>query len=214
MPTLYLVRHGESHSNQARRFTGHLDSGLTELGRRQAEAAAEVLAGCGAVRLFVSDLARARETAEPIARRLALSPIVTPELRERNFGRWENHTMEEVEREWPEDYAIIARIDFDFRPEGGESISDLYHRTVAWFRGLAGELEDEETVVLVAHGGNIVSILKYAMNLPYDHHFSLGIDNCGITQLDKDHRGHWRVCGMNSVAHLAGLECEGNRKFL
>jgi len=214
MPTIHLVRHGESESNRARRFTGHLDSPLSELGRRQAEAAAAALDGCGAARLYVSDLARARQTAEPVARRLELVPMVEPELRERHFGRWENHTMEEIARDWPRDYAIIQRIDFDFRPEGGQSIADLYARTTAWFDATLDGLDGAETVVVVAHGGNIVSILKHVMNLAYNHHLSLGVDNCGITTLDRDHRGHWRVACLNSTAHLSGLTCDGNRSFL
>ena len=214
MPTIQLVRHGESQSNQARRFTGQLDSGLTALGRAQAEAAARVLAGCGAERLVVSNLRRARQTADPIAAALQLPPETVPDLGERNFGHWENHTMEEIAALWPDEHAIIEKIDFDFRPEGGESIHDLYDRSVAWFRRQLEPLPDDAVVVMVSHGGNILCILKHAMNLPYNHRVSLALDNGGITTLDRDHRGGWRVVCLNRTQHLAGLECEGNRKFL
>ena len=58
-----LARHGETDDNAARRFQGHRDPPLNELGRAQAPALGEELAGAGIRELWSSPLLRARETA-------------------------------------------------------------------------------------------------------------------------------------------------------
>lgn len=68
MPRLYLVRHGRAAAG----FAEHADPGLDELGRSQADAVAGELASLGPLALLSSPLKRARETAEPLARRWQL----------------------------------------------------------------------------------------------------------------------------------------------
>jgi broad specificity phosphatase PhoE len=213
MSALYLVRHGESISNMQKRFTGQTDSPLTPLGHQQANLAAGALVGCGAKRLIVSSLVRAQETAQPIAEALNLRMEIVPEIQERNFGRWENITLAELEERYPDDYAVFKKIDFDFRPEEGESIRDIHQRIVAWFEANAAGLFEEGTVI-VSHGGSIIAMLKHVMNLPYDHHLSLLLDNSSITELGKDLRDDWRIMHMNIISHLSGARSDGFRDFM
>jgi len=80
--TFYLVRHGESEANAARRFAGQSDSPLTQRGRRQAEAVARELAKVRFDKVVSSDLSRTRDTAEVIARSQGVPVEIVPELRE------------------------------------------------------------------------------------------------------------------------------------
>src|SRR2546428_13930841 len=66
--TFYLVRHGESEANAARRFAGQSDSPLTDRGRQQAEAVAEELANEKFDRIVSSDLSRTREKTDALAK--------------------------------------------------------------------------------------------------------------------------------------------------
>ena len=63
-----LVRHGQSQGNAEQRFGGHSPTPLSELGRAQAEATARALRGEGVAAIYSSDLLRAVQTAEPLAR--------------------------------------------------------------------------------------------------------------------------------------------------
>ncbi len=78
LATIYLVRHGKATAG----FDGHLDPGLDEQGRGQALAAAEALAPLGPLPIFSSPLARARETAAPLAERWGVTAVIEPRVAE------------------------------------------------------------------------------------------------------------------------------------
>ncbi|MEZ5551887.1 MAG: histidine phosphatase family protein [Pseudomonadales bacterium] len=78
MPQIYLVRHGQAAAG----FDGHADPGLSELGRRQAIAVADDLAALGPLPVYSSPLARARETAQPLARRWQREILIEPRVAE------------------------------------------------------------------------------------------------------------------------------------
>ena len=85
----YFVRHGETESNLHGLVAGSIDVPLTERGRMQALAAANALKPAGVTAIYSSALARARDTADPIAAALHLPVKVIPELAERNWGELE-----------------------------------------------------------------------------------------------------------------------------
>jgi len=78
MATIYLVRHGKAAAG----FDGHVDPGLDDLGRAQADATAAMLAPKGPLPVFSSPLARARETAAPLAERWASDILIEPRVAE------------------------------------------------------------------------------------------------------------------------------------
>ncbi len=63
MSTIYIVRHGQAEAT----FAQHRDPGLSELGKQQAERSATALKKIGPMPILTSPLARARETAQPLA---------------------------------------------------------------------------------------------------------------------------------------------------
>src|SRR5881227_399124 len=81
---ILLVRHGQSQGNAERRFGGHSPTPLSELGFRQAEAAARALAVENVNAIYSSDLLRAAQTAEATARATGLEINRTSALRERD----------------------------------------------------------------------------------------------------------------------------------
>ncbi len=78
MATIYIVRHGKAAAS----FDSHRDPGLDDLGRNQADAAAELLAPLGPLPIYSSPLARARETAAPLAVRWDVTPVIEPRVAE------------------------------------------------------------------------------------------------------------------------------------
>ncbi len=89
---LLLARHGETDWNRERRWQGHADPPLNELGRAQARRLAEALAGEQLEAIYASDLRRAHETAEIVGARLGLPVTSDPDLREIDVGSWSGLT--------------------------------------------------------------------------------------------------------------------------
>jgi probable phosphoglycerate mutase len=130
---IYLVRHGETELNVAGRHQGHIDSPLTELGRRQARAAAKALVGRidpHDMVIFASPLGRALTTAQIIADILgtARSIIIDPDLKEISMGSAEGMTEVEMTERWPERQATLAADSLSFEAPDGERLSALSER--------------------------------------------------------------------------------------
>lgn len=149
------VRHGETELNAQRRYLGHLDAPLNDRGKRQAQKTADLLRHRAIHRIYSSDLTRCLETAEPLGERLELVPIIVPSLRELDFGKWDGRTYEELVQ------ADASRVEewvdnpFDQAPPGGETLHAFGRRVDKWLNRLFQDMTQEETIVLVSHGGVI-----------------------------------------------------------
>jgi broad specificity phosphatase PhoE len=151
---LLLVRHGESTWNAVRRWQGHGDPPLSELGREQSRALAASLARGGITALWSSDLQRAVETAAIVAEVLGLPVQSDARWRERHLGDWTGLRREAIQARWPELYARLAAGDLDAAPPGGESQRELDARV----RPAAAELAARhpgKRVLVVTHRGAI-----------------------------------------------------------
>jgi probable phosphoglycerate mutase len=151
---VYLARHGETDWNRAGRWQGHTDVALNDMGRLQAQALGQAVIAHGIVRVHASDLARARETGDIVARLLGV-PAETPDprLRERGFGAFEGLTREECEQRYPDEWARYRAGD-GTSPPGGEPRQQVIERMSASVRALAGVGPDGPRLA-VSHGGAI-----------------------------------------------------------
>ena len=87
------IRHGETTWNVDTRIQGQLDIGLNDTGRWQAGRLAQALAGEPISAIYASDLGRAFETAQHVARATGVPVIPEPGLRERHFGEFQGLSL-------------------------------------------------------------------------------------------------------------------------
>lgn len=157
---VYLVRHGQSEWNVLRLTQGQTaHPRLTELGRAQAAAAAELIAadlvrvGLAASRLVTSDLARAMETADVIGSRLGLRAELDARLREQHLGRLEGRSYEET-------WAVAETLDWsdpNTPIEGGECLMAVQRRMA----DAVGSLHPTCVNVVVSHGDSIRTVIAH-----------------------------------------------------
>jgi broad specificity phosphatase PhoE len=119
--SIYLARHGRTAYNREGRFQGHLPVPLDDTGRAQAAELAERAAAHAFAALWCSPLARARDTAEIVSRRIGLPAREDARLAETDAGEWTDRTFAEVRLEEPERFAAFVGGDPDFSFPGGES---------------------------------------------------------------------------------------------
>src|SRR5580693_10335146 len=182
LPTLWLVRHGESTWNTAGLVQGHNDEAeLTERGLRQAaEAAAQF--GYRPVRaIYASDLRRARQTAAAFAAVLGLPVYADTRLRERSLGDLEG-TAHKVIGPSATGLADGLVVDPDVRPPGGESVRDLYQRAAAFCDDLAATVGNGD-VVVIAHGGTVRVLAAYLRGIPADQMSWGPVENATVVRI-------------------------------
>jgi broad specificity phosphatase PhoE len=160
--TLLLARHGESDWNRAKRWQGFADRPLTDRGRRQADELADRLDSTELDAVYSSDLQRARDTAEVVARRKGLVVSTTPDLREVDVGSWSGLTRPEAETRFPEAYARWLQGGEGW--EDGETYEQLATRVISAMQRIA-ESHDGGRVLVVAHGGTIRAIHAAALGV-------------------------------------------------
>ena len=175
--TLLLVRHGQSEWNAAGLMQGQTPHvPLTDLGRSQAEAAAEELAGLYPGVLISSDLLRAVQTAEPCARATGLPIVTTPALREQGYGVLEGRPSREL-------WDVVDWSDARWSAEGGESLAELHGRVEAYLKDLCAE-PPADVIALVTHGDTIRAIQAVVAGLGPDAMPAVTPHNGSITRLE------------------------------
>ncbi len=151
---LLLLRHGQTHGNTR----GALDTafpglGLTDLGHRQAEAAARALADRPLAGIYVSSLLRTHQTADPIGRTHSLDYQVLAGLREVSAGDNEMGTSHEAIESYITTVGAWIERRYDVRMPGGESGHEFLERYDDAVSTVLGAGHDH--AILVSHGAAI-----------------------------------------------------------
>ncbi len=160
---LYLFRHGETQWNVAGRMQGRLDSPLTERGRQQALAHGRLVNQLARPDCcWVSSASRTRNTADLINQSLGVPLHYSDSLVERDCGSWSGKTLEQVQQEYPQDWAARNADAYHHRPGGGENIPDLVKR----FTSLMNQWTQPECLGIVTHGVVSRAALSHFLGLP------------------------------------------------
>lgn len=156
MTHLLLVRHAET--NMAGRFCGQSDPGLNERGRQQLTELVNALSEHAIHRVYTSDLRRARQTADAIAKHFGTELYIRPGLREVHFGLWEGLSWNEIEvcdpvlaKGWAQEYPKSTA-------PGGESFANFESRVRKEITFLLREAMDVP-IAAVTHAGFIRVVL-------------------------------------------------------
>jgi probable phosphoglycerate mutase len=180
---ILLARHGETDWNSERRWQGHADQPLNEVGRAQARELAEMLAGRAIDVVYSSDLVRAHETALLVADRLGLPVEVDAALREVDVGDWSGRVHTELEDLDPDGYRRWQEGGKGWN--GGESYEEMGERVVAAVLRLAAR-HAGQTVLIVTHGGSIRACRATAAGVDYAAsrvHAIGSMANCEVAEL-------------------------------
>lgn len=140
---VFLIRHGRTPGNVARRRVGRQDLPLDEVGEEQARLVAEALRETPVHRVWVSSLGRAQATAAPLCALWSVTPVVTDDLVEMDYG-------EESGTERGGGRAPVRHHRVEPYP-GGESLRDVWARVDRVAGAIEEALRDGPTVAVVGH---------------------------------------------------------------
>ena len=208
---IVLVRHGEATHHTEHLTGGWTDSVLTDYGRYQMSKAGRSLA-CffkhkfltTPLRILCSDLRRASQSAEIIARELRFSGKIEPYefLREKCNGQAANMSEPEAKKIFckPEGDHVLDHRNYP----GGETRQEFFDRTV---RGVRQYVDlERENVIIVAHKGSVQNIVFDWMGMSLAevcaHNFSVDAQPSSITILEVNSWHEHSVVRLNDVSHL------------
>jgi len=199
-----LVRHGETKWNVSGKFQGCTDISLSEEGILQAHYVKERLQGdfdC----IYASPLKRALKTAEIITENTEITPIISKEIREINFGEWEGLTLNQIEASYNKEFKIWRNDEINGNLVGGDlSIKMASIRARKEILRIVKE-NTGKRIIIVAHGGiikaGLIGIFDWKMTMY--HKMILG--NTSVSKLVFDEELNPMLIFFNDLSHLPNV---------
>lgn len=189
MTRVYVVRHGQTDSNIRRTCLGLKDVPLNKKGRQQARELAARFKNIDIDVVYTSPLKRAVETISPYLELKGMNMRMSFGLIERDYGKWDDMTFEEIEREYPEEYMRWTEELISYKVPDGESAEDVQKRVNAFLEKMLRE-NDGKTIMLVTHLGTARHIISSLLGLSTAQSWCFSIENGGVAVIDcEDGRG-------------------------
>jgi probable phosphoglycerate mutase len=199
--TIIAVRHGETEWNKAGKQQGHLNSNLTELGIRQAQAIAKGVSKFSIDEFYSSDLGRSVQTAKIISQSIDKEFIPDARLREQNLGILQGLTRTAFELRFPEEYSQFISNDPDYRIPGGESVRDRFSRCIYYVEDIS-KTHYGKSILIVTHGGVLMSFIHKALCIPLTQKRTFSLLNGSINIFSISEKMEWRLDVWGDINHM------------
>lgn len=185
MTQLCLVRHGQTDWNRIGRYQGQSDVPLNANGHAQAASLVAQLKEQTFAAIYASDLMRARETAEPIAKEIGLPVQLDMRLREINQGKWEGQLVDDIKARYADLWAQRTGDPASVRPPGGETVGEVAARVHVALDDIA-RLHPTGTVLVISHGLSIATAICRTRGIPVGQAYTVIPDNVQPVWMEWD----------------------------
>lgn len=162
---LIFIRHGFSKSNKEGLFTGQANIPLTDLGKHQAQCAAEYLKNIKIDKFYSSTLDRAIDTAKAVAQPRNMEIEKVEELCEIDGGDWTEQPFDKIILDYPQEYDLWKNDMYNCKCPNGESVAEFFSRIENAVLKIIKENEGK-TVCIACHATPIRVIC--CLTLGYD----------------------------------------------
>ena len=166
---LVLVRHGESEWNALGKWTGKTDVSIAAEGARLSEDLGRQLADMPFDIAYSSALKRAIETLDAVlvgAGQVDVQRVEAPQINERDYGVFTGMEKDQVRQQIGEEAYLELRRGWDRPIDNGESLKDVYQRTIPYYlEEILPKLAQGDDVLVVAHGNSLRALVKYLENI-------------------------------------------------
>lgn len=181
---LYMIRHGETDQNKAKRLQGRSDIELNAYGRQLAQITAQALQDVEFDLIYTSPLKRARETAAILKGEREIPVIIEERIQEISFGEYEGHCYLKEHYDIPDpDFGFFFTAPEKYRPApSGEGFEAIIARTGAFLTELIHNPElADKTILLSTHGCALKALLANITHCTIADFWGQGVyKNCGV----------------------------------
>lgn len=167
-----IARHTQTLANIEKKLYGITQSALTEKGLLQIGKLSEELSAEKVDFMYSSPLERAISLADAISRKLQVEYETRKELKELNFGMFENKTYSQIEKEHPDEWKSWIEDYKGYTIPGGDNFMEWRNSTIAFIDSIK---KKEGTALIVTHGGNALNIITHLLGMGIDDmwHFKI-----------------------------------------
>lgn len=201
---ILAARHGESVANTEGIYQGQTyDTGLSDLGKKQAFALASFLRTLSIDLIIASRLKRTRETAEKIADIKNLEVVFDDRILETNHGAWEGQSKTWIQENYPDIYRLWQEKPGETHFPDGESFTDTTKRVTDFVFNYPWK----ENNVLITHDNIIRIMLTMAEKKPLNSIWEYDLHPAAITEFEVED-GRLRVININDDSFLGDLKAD------
>ena len=167
-----IARHTQTVANTEKKLYGVTQSSLTQKGLLQVEKLSRELGSQKVDFMYSSPLERAISLADAISTELGMKYEIRDELRELNFGMFENKTYGQIEEQHPKEWESWTGDYKRYTIPGGDNFMDWRNATTSFIDSIK---ENEGTALIVTHGGNALNIITHLLGMEIDDmwHFKI-----------------------------------------
>ena len=207
---LYLIRHGETAWNRDKVFRGRYDVPLSEKGLDQAAALPAAFDPAAIEAIYASPLARAQQTATPLAQAQGLPVETVDALTDVDYGDWTTLPEGEAKERYPDMFA-----QWEAAPErvcfpNGESLVQVLARAEREVRAIASR--HSRAAALVSHRVTLKMIVLGLLGMGPADFWKVRLDTCSITAFEIGTQGDTLV-RLNDTSHLGELADDAAADF-
>jgi broad specificity phosphatase PhoE len=199
-----ILRHGRTEWNRVERFRGRADIALDEVGKKQAEAAANRIKGWPVSAIYSSPLRRALSTADIVGAALHLTVQPALGIIDIDFGEWQGLSAEDVSARNSRLYSQWVENPDKIKFPGGERFAEARKRVSRTVDDLILK-HPKETIVLVSHKVICQILILSLLNLDSSHFWQIEQDVCAMN-LFEVRGGIPSAFFINDTCHLNGLK--------
>jgi len=186
MPKLFLLRHLQSQWNLENRFTGWTDIPLSKEGIASAKEVAGKIAGLEIDKVYTSPLIRNKETVSLVLRK-NLPIAIDKALDERNYGQLQGLNKDEVKKQYGDEQVRLWRRSWDQAPPEGESLKDVFERTIPFFQKyIEKDLRSGQNILIVSSHNALRALIKYLENISEKDIIEVELETGSLRQYDLD----------------------------
>ncbi|AKG54038.1 alpha-ribazole-5'-phosphate phosphatase [Dehalogenimonas sp. WBC-2] len=201
---LILVRHGETATDNPEKCHGFTDIDLSAEGYRQAEALQRRFANEHLDVVYCSTLIRGVNTASIVTRNHAVELVRCDELNEVNFGLIETITFEEACTIYPDVTELWRQGSTEICFPQGERFVDFDNRVKKFLDRLQHH-GDDDTIMLVGHGGPFRILMCHLLGIPLRHYWQFRFSMASVSVVDVYPHGAMLEF-LNDLSHIKHKE--------
>lgn len=185
MTTIYLVRHGHTVVADDNIVAGFTDVALSDKGVASLNELKKTMGTRQFDTCHTSDLIRTQQSMHSLTDQ---NYLVDARIKELDFGDWEGMSWTDVHQQHPEALNTWSNNWVNNSPPNGETFKALSERCQHWLDEQVAN--EQQTILVTAHGGSIRALLCVALALPLKHAMQFDINHASVTKLVLDNKGN------------------------